>query len=363
MSFRWHVIVTLLLITGATGCSRFREMTRRDYALLRDPFINRFGAGDEIADAATPFSDAAGRVSIDDTSTAAANYGVLAEFDTAEVPFGPSAGDRRLDEIRVGGDIAGTSGPSLSDFIGKRPESSQTAMLPELKYPEARGNAEGFGAFAEQGTAATARNIAAGAINDNFTVWASSQNEEWSNRAGQSVSTHIQQVSQVLNTTTTADDDDLPSLPSLDSGTIQSRADDTATPLIRPAAQNFVSGAQETSMHPPVGRGNPFANTASRINARTLPQPQVPVFDVPAATANTAANFDMKQPPQPPVINAAAPKSADAINPFAEFDQAKSLGMDPFAAAADKTNPASRAPVDSTFRFDTGWKPSNLERP
>lgn len=339
MNFRWQIIVTLLLITGATGCSRFRELTRRDYALLRDPFTSRSSAENEVADSVERSSGGTGQVSINDTATAtaAADYDADAKSNTA--------GDSRLDEIRVSGrgDVAAARGPSLSDFIGKRPDPSQ---MPSLKYPDAAASESGFGPFAGQGAAAAARNVAAAEVDDDFTVWASSQNEEWSSSAGQTVglpaSAQIQQVNQVSNSTISADDE-LPTLPSPDFGNFQPRATDTATPLIRPTASNVVTSAHETSKHPPVGRGDPFANSASRVNVRTLPQRQVPVeapiFDVPVSSATSAAN------------------------PFTEFDPSKDSAMNPFATAAANGKSAPGASVDSTFHFDTGWKPSNLVRP
>ena len=374
MNSRWYIIVTLLLIIGATGCSRFREMTRRDYALLRDPFTGRFGADKELVDSVPPSAGATGRVSINDTATAAADYDAVAEFDTAKVPAGPVNGERRLDGIKVRGvgeDIAATSGPSLSDFLGKRPEPSQEGLLPRLEYPKADTDVAGIGPFAQQSTVDTAPGGAAAGVDDDFTAWASSQNEEWGNNAGQSTgypaSRQIQQVSQILNPPAAADDD-MPTLPSpdLDSESFRPPATDAATPLIRPTERNVASDARETSTPPPVGIGDPFGNTASRFGARTLPQPQVPieapVFDVPASSVISAASFKVKESQQAPVFDAPAATPPAGNNPFAEFDQ-PNPALDPFAAAATGKKPVSGTSADSTFRFDTGWKPSNLVRP
>ncbi|MEO2017841.1 MAG: hypothetical protein ABGZ53_26105 [Fuerstiella sp.] len=346
MNSRWYMIVTLLLLTGATGCTRFRDLTRRDYALLRDPFIGRFGAEDELANSVAPSEGTTGRVSINDTATAAADYDAVGDFSPEAGPF---AADRRLSEIRVSGagdDIAAKSGPSLSDFIGQRPDSSQTAMLPSLKYPDAGATRSGSGPFAEHSSVtATGTPTTAGA-NEDFSVWAASQNEEWNSRAGQPDTARIQQVSQTL-TTPAAADDSLPTLPSLDSDRFRSVGPDMATPLIRATARNVVSPARATMTHPPIGGVNPFATTAPENNARTLPQP----------------HMSIQSPRQPPVFDAPTAESPIGSNPFVESGKPKSPAMDPFAAATAKRKAASRAQVDSTFRFDTGWKPSNLVRP
>ncbi|MCP4782117.1 MAG: hypothetical protein GY903_10460 [Fuerstiella sp.] len=341
MNSRWLIVVTLLLLAGATGCSRFRELSRRDYALLRDPFIGRLGAEDEVTDSVAPSDGGTGRISIHDTATAAADYGAAGEFDASDVPVEPTADDTRLKEIRsrgAVGEIAATSGPSLSDFIGQRPDVAQTASLPSLKYPGAGTTRSGFAPFAEPSPGVAA--------NEDFSVWAASQNEEWNSTAGQSASPRIRQVSQTLNTTVLGDDD-LPTLPSLDSDSSQPVVPETATPLIRAATRNSASPAQAMATHPPIGGGDPFATKPQEINTRTLPQPHVPI----------------QSPPQPLVFDTPTAASPIGSNPFVESEEPKRPAVDPFAAAAAERKASLHAPVDSTFRFDTGWKPSNLVRP
>jgi hypothetical protein len=367
MNSRWHVIFILLLLTGATGCSRFRELTRRDYALLRDPFVNRFSDDDNVADTAARIDDddPAGRVSMDDTATAAAHYGVTGKSKTVNTVSGTSAPAGRLSEIQIQGlrnDVAQSSGPSLSDFIDMEPEQPRMPMPPLPKQPDIRKNANGFGVFAEKRTAATEGTVTPTDVKNDFADWASLQHKKWNSDARPPTSHtppgQIRQVSQTVKTA--ADDDGLPTLPSPDIAGIETEVPDTATPLIRQTALNTASRSQVMTTTPPIGSQTPFAGATSGRNARTPSQSpiQPPTFDLSASNENKLS----RQPP-PPVFDSPAQRAETTPDPFAEYDNSQNPARTPFAVNAAQRNAAASGPVDSTFHFDTGWKPSNLTRP
>ena len=356
MNSRWHVILVLLLLTGATGCSRFRELTRRDYALLRDPFVNRF-SGDE----------AAGRVSMDDTATADANYDVANESTTANAVSGASAPAGRLSEIQIQGlrnGVTQSSGPSLSDFIDMEPQQLATGMPPLPNQSDVKKSAAGFGVFAEQRTASTGGTVTPANVQDDFADWASLQHEKWNSDArpptSQVLPGQIQQVSQTVKTAT--DEDGLPTLPSPDIAGYGTEISDTATPLIRNTALDTAARPQVMPTNPPIGTQTPFAGTTSGRGARTPSPLQPPTFDVSASAAKSSANV-VRQQPTPPVFDSPTAQSGTTPDPFADFDKSTNPAGDPFAANASSRNAAASGPVDSSFHFDTGWKPSNLTRP
>ena len=362
MNSHWHVTVTLLLITGITGCSRFRDLTRRDYALLRDPFVNRFSADQDVAETAAASADVTGRITIDDTSTAAADYGARGESRDENAPATPPT-NGRLHELQVrssNDDIASSSGPSLSDFIGHRPEPSKTTMPPMPESPVGGTNAADFGLFAEKRVAAAEETATAGAAGDDFSDWASQQHKKWNGKGppttdrDNAVAGRIRQVTQIVNTA--ADDDDLPTLPSPDLGGFGT---DTATPLIRTTGQHVATGSRNAATNPPIGTGTPFAGAMSGNDVGMPPTSQSSIQ--PATTSR--ANIDAHAPLQPPAFDSSASESPTHSDPFAEFDESRRTATDPFAAATAKRKAEANGQMDSTFRFDTGWNPSNLVRP
>lgn len=356
MNSRWHVIPVLLLITGTTGCSRFRELTRRDYALLRDPFVNR------LSD-----DEAAGRVSIDDTATADANYGVAGKSTTANVASGASAPEGRLSEIQIQGlrnGVAQSSGPSLSDFIDVEPQQPAAGMPPLPDQSDLNNSAAGFGVFAEKRTASIGTTITPADVKDDFADWASLQHEKWNSDAQPPISQDlpgpIRQVSQTVNAA--ADEDGLPTLPSPDIAGYGTGISESATPLIRNTALDTATRPQVMPTDAPIGSQSPFAGTTSGRSARTPSPIQPPTFDVSASAATSSADV-VRQQTTPPVFNSPTTQAGTTPDPFAEFDKSTSPADAPFAVNASPRNAAASGPVDSSFHFDTGWKPSNLTRP
>ena len=362
MNSRWHVIFVLLLLTGATGCSRFRDLTRRDYALLRDPFVNRFSTDDDVADTAEPFDDedTSGRVWIDDTATAAANHDFSNELRTENSLFGTSATASRLGEIQIQGspnDVAQASGPSLSDFIGMRPEQPTTKMAPLPKRPDVKRKVAKFGVFAEKRTASIEETVTPADVNNDFADWASLQHKKW-NSDGPSPADHvlpgqIRQVSQTVKTPAT--DDGLPTLPSPDLAGFGTDVTDKVTPLTAP------SRSQNTTTSPPIGSENPFPGTTSARNSTTPSQTTIPPpkLDLAAPTASSNAHV-LRQQPRPPVFDSPAKRSETTPDPFVNFNKSRTAAGGTFA---EPSKAATSGSVDSTFHFDTGWKPSNLTRP
>jgi len=367
MKFRWHMIVILLLLACAPGCSRFRDLTRRDYALLRDPFVSRSGSDDDVTASTESFDNdtTAGRVSIADTATAAAEYGFLREANGIDAASGTSTAGNRLEAIKATGPreaVPAANGPSLSDFIGIQPESSTPTMPAAPKRPDPGTSVAGFGAFAEKRTASMAEHDTPTTVKEDFSDWASLQHKKWNSQArlpaAPAFPGQIQQVSQTVSTT--ADDQGLPTLPSPNVEEFGGSVANTATPLIRSTKQNIPSPHGNAAINPPIGKGPPFGNSVSRPNTATLSEPQSPPLpDVSPSTMTSSSDLA----PKPPTFNSVDNGTSTAGDPFVGFEGSTNGTVDPFAGGATQPRPGTMAPVDSAFQFNTGWKPSNLRRP
>ena len=205
----------------------------------------------------------------------------------------------------------------------------------------------------------------ANAQND-FADWASQQHEKWNSDARPQTSHvlpgQIQQVSQTLRTA--ADEDGLPTLPSPGIAGYGTEISETATPLIHNTALDTAARSQVLPADPPIGSKTPFAGATSGRTVRT-PSPsliQPPTFEVSASASKSSANI-IRQQPTPPVFNSPTTQAGTTPDPFADFDKSPNPADAPFAANASKQNATASGPVDSSFHFDTGWKPSNLTRP
>ena len=118
-------LITASLLAGS-GCSKFRALTRRDYAFLSDPFARR-ADGDEEAppDGAEPSTS--GFVKIDDTEPkpVKANYAAVSQSKPAEVA--KSSGFQGI-RVRGMGDAISTEIGSFT--LGKTAKRTKPLLSP-----------------------------------------------------------------------------------------------------------------------------------------------------------------------------------------------------------------------------------------
>ncbi|MEZ6058789.1 MAG: hypothetical protein R3C19_00335 [Planctomycetaceae bacterium] len=364
----------LMLVVSVTlvgsGCSRWRGMTRRDYAGMHDPFL---GSGEALADTTAP-----------GPSTGVVKLGGPAATQTPEKQAIIASYEKRLAERQraerdatfpgvnppSAGSLAaaGKNGPSLSDFMSK-PANEEglpkvTASLPsavevaKATAPESAAAVDPvdelaeFGKYLEQQaaagtdtakkkTAASAANVAA--IENDFAEWAAEWEVEPKKTATQA--SHIDtgapsRVTQAAREVTRAMEELTPRLPA------PKIADDVASPLISPSSPGSFPGSSASSS---AFLSGPTGNTAPPLPKPTAPTPSQPA---PAATA---------QPTRP-----TNPAFENEPNPFAALDafEPKPAGLIPAPAAAPAPTPAAQPKtIDATFNFDSGWRPSHLTRP
>ncbi|MCR9198082.1 MAG: hypothetical protein NXI04_05535 [Planctomycetaceae bacterium] len=336
---------TLLIVLSCslTGCSRFRQLTRRDYASMEDPFAEPMSEDPRFQPEASP--------------TMTASHSRDAD----------SAG--QLDRLRVSGaTLTSEVGAAADDFL-QRSEAAGTAAVQDA------------GAFAQQqfeevenqtlqemsqflGDQATASGLTetAQALDEDFAAWAAEQKQEW-HRDAQQAATPVAAAAQ-----TAADAiPDFVDHAAADASrfAIEPLEDDIATPFIQRTAAERASGAAGSvvpAAERPLGDENPFARynaqTAGRVTlgeARGAAASAVP--ETPAAVA------------EPQWQRSAAPAAATpelVEDPFVDFDRQPAVPADTTPTLTPPTTtgaPAGSSSLDSRFNFDTGWKPSSVQRP
>ena len=338
MNTRFIVLMLTVLLTAASGCSRIREMTRRDYAMLRDPFAGRL---------------------VDDEESVA---------DTDEPPL-PGM-ERKESGVVTIGDISDREigGRTTADYSAVTEDSPKTASAnPAAVFPGLRVRATedsvssefGQAAFADQadrirkeaaGTAALLRKQArenvltetAEDIQEDFAEYAAERQKQWKqdiDTTQKEADPLIQQVSRTVAPTQTP-----PKVKKFsdlaDIENAAAHAAESATPLItggsRKTTTENPNAAKET--RPPVfsDLANPdFGEPSSEPPRPKLPER--PVFDAPD-TAGSPADL-------PP-------------NPFAAFEKNESDS----SSDSEKTEAAGKK-LDTGFNFDSGWRPSGVVQP
>lgn len=409
------ISLSLLAVTLVTtsGCSKFRSLTRRDYAFLSDPFARR-GDGSEEAPPVDAEPSTSGYATIADTEPepVKANYAAVSQSKSTE-NAGPSGfqgirvrgmGDAISTEIGSSGsegtDRAANGSALLAntDFENKKaqpktnaspkPEVAET-LLPQLPAMAA----------AKPESAETDSELLA-----EFADFAASKNAKWTaevQEAEEKAAPLIKQpIRQVSDTVSKIDE----------TVTAASEEGEKATPLLLQQAVRQVE-RQESPLARPIMPERPAAAVSSVEVAE-------PVFDTPMAPVASQERWNAAAPEigvssdtakttephvfdtpstntteQSPLIDGAKPVRE---NPFALIAQeSKSTqdsvqptikpapSFDDFAAPVDQkqttaptdakdeeptwfATPAESSQsqtIDSGFNFDDAWKPVDADRP
>jgi len=335
---------TLLIVLSCslTGCSRFRQLTRRDYASMEDPFAEPMSEDPRFQPEASPTMTASHSRDVD------------------------SAG--QLDRLRVSGATLTSEVGAAADGFLQRSEAAGAAAVQDT------------GAFAQQqfeevenqtlqemsqflGDQATASGLTetAQALDEDFAAWAAEQKQEWQRDAQQAAAP----VAAAAQSAAAAIPDFVdPVTADAARFAIEPLEDDIATPFIQRTAAENPSGAT-TGVVPaaerPLGDENPFARynaqTAGRVTLGETRGSAAPAVPGPPAVA------------EPQWQRSASPAAATpelVEDPFIDFDSqttVPALAAPTPATPAVNSAPAGRSSLDSQFNFDTGWKPSSVQRP
>ena len=329
------ILTTLLAVSICSGCSRMRSFTRRDYALLEDPFTS------ELTDSTAAGSDRtvaspAGRVQLNDlsrdSSRAVADYGGF-ESESGVVTSGQSAG----------------RGPaSLAAFADESANPEESPVSDETLI-------EGFAEFAAQ------------------------RKNEWNQQIAEmqdGVEADVEsEIRQVSNTVIDGAKPAFDVLNELSTGDSEAPGEEVARPLIQ--ARHAMSASYESPVFEdaavrapqvaPIGAANPFAELETAKEATSSVTVPEPVFDEPGAATLVSGKKPVND------------RLSTAANPFAEMsadrkDAGSNAGelFDAFAAEQQRQEKTPSAPVDrgsasesldSGFSFDSGWRPSGAVHP
>ncbi len=333
-----RITFTLLLLVTVvgTGCSRFKGLTRRDYALSKDPF-----AIDEDSNVDEPpvpgmKASTAGFVSLESTP----NSPELAAATTADYgdksPSEPPA-RAKFPGLRVqgmGDVISSEVGPSLADFQEKQP-----IPIGQSRTPSENGDMASMAEFIKDQATASGMVETASAADEDFTAYAAAKSAEWQEeveKVNESASPLIRQISQETMT----DLEEVAKTANAKIAAEQSRA----VPLIKKPISVFETAEPPKQMHgastnaTPIGSPNPFASPD--VQPRAKPQ----------AFVDTQPDTSVFEPRETPAAETQA-----VANPFAEFDKPAN------EVRPSTTTPAAKSTktLDEGFSFDSGWRSSS----
>ena len=330
-----NTTVLILLLAATSGCSRFRQLTRRDYARLHDPFASHLTDEEAIAQHARENDKAkntAGIVRLDnDAATTNQISKTVTVAQSTALPNESASNSFPGVKVRGMGDVtANQSGPSLSDFVGKPAEPAVAAITGSASEALVGSDLADFTSFLEQQATASGITETARKPDEDFAQWAAAEKQEWQQKTtavakkATPLINPIQQVSQAVSAAGSADHANRTAVKNMTHPASHPASDavEIATPLLqnstsaRPSV-NPIAPTADTRSTAPIGVKTPFANPPSQIAESDLTSPSSQI-------AHEAPAFD-----------------------FNEVSEVSS----------------ESGKLDSGFNFDSGWKPSNLVLP
>ena len=340
----FNITTILLLLCSAPGCSRFKQLTRRDYASLNDPFTSNLSDDETVARLGSEqvkSPSAAGVARVDgNTPVRPRSQNTATVSHTTDSTAAPINGKFAGVQSRGMGDVIGqASGPSLSDFVGRTAESNVASSESQAT----NGNMSEFTAFLEEQAEASGLTETANDLDEDFAQWAAAEKQDWQRKmaaveekATPVVST-IQQVSQSNPIPSPSGTTAAATRPNLNQAMYAREADkfETATPLIQqwpavPTMSGTATAKVRSAVAPEIGTENPFAELQAQRSVPAVATPAKPV-------AASEPVWEAVAQPQP---------TASEVPDF-DFNE---------------VTPAKKD-LDTGFNFDTGWRPSNFEQP
>ncbi|MEZ6130446.1 MAG: hypothetical protein R3C59_17310 [Planctomycetaceae bacterium] len=402
------LLLLLTVLATVPGCAKFRKLTRRDYASLDDPFVDKSSLTADTKKDADKDEGSSGFAKLDSTQPAIATaQPATAQPATADPGIGratvakgntPTFGGVRAvgmsNVIASDTDSAPDNGPSLEDFVTKAAQpatSSLNAATDAVAKTSVTPDTEEFAAFLGEQAEASGLTETAHELDAGFADWANSKKKEWKQKTAQAenqVAATVNPIRQVSQGVTAA------LAPTVSSSASSTAVPESAVPLIQHTTAATQHKMPEAISAPPVARplrqGNPFADQLPEFPemdaAVTAPPPTQTAAAAPAIAppatppATPRTRLPGSSPPAVSSVPAAAATGAAAKTPATQVEEP----WDPFAAFDGPSRPPTTQPspvsgtspfgnstaaqsggqtLDSGFRFDSGWKPSNMERP
>ncbi len=379
-----------VLATSFTGCSRFREMTRRDYALLRDPFAGRADeatasvAPTDPSMQASPLSQAgvarvtpAGTAKLSDSATA--NYGNVASVAPAEPKTAantaavsstkfPGVHASGLSEpvatVKVDTVPSDTANPFAAAIEAASQQTAAVEQASKVKTQDQSPDMEGLAKFMEEQAKASGLTDTARNLSEDLSEFAAKRKKAWESEVAvveEKAAPLIQSVRQVSQTVEQVAGQSNNAGTAVTNSGFSSAVNATTQPTEK--AQPFITNqrpssqtqrpAARKSTQPPIGDANPFAAIEAAM---------------PAATTRSTETT-----PPAPVFSSAGATDFDASNPFSAFDTrdigdrnggnvvAKPGQFD--SSNGESSGKVSGDTLDAGFSFDSGWRPSTATRP
>lgn len=375
MKINIQILGLIVLMATASGCSKFRELTRRDYALLKDPFLDRTAVAEE-AEEKPPIASVASY----GTSGVAVATDLTADESIRTASQTKPSGPTEFGGIRVRG-----MGDAIKTDIGT-PGNPIASNSPDTPLDDATDMAD-FAAFVKNEAVESGLTETAQEIDKDMGQWFEQQNAEWKQQAAaveEQAQPFINPARQVRQAISIETHPDMPTLPALGFGEEPSSViAETATPLIRKASAATASwvvptptvSERQVAAEIPIPSKdvfapNPFADTTERttpINAspsrnRNAIAPMVGAGSPENPFATVAGN---KESIPEPVFDDAS--TEEKWSPFSGFDSHPSPAarVSAFEESSSEAEPtpaaAQQKPLDTGFNFDSGWRPSNMK--
>ena len=345
------LILSVCFTCNLAGCAKIRQMTRRDFAVLNDPFLNDPAADDTVG---------------------VVRFG---QASPAQPPGQPAVTQPPVQTVSNSQTVVPES--ALNDLAkmaaGDNPAATMAQKTNATGMPE-------MSAFMKQQAEASGLTETAKDIESDFEAFAAARQKEWTEQ-NQAIQQQVRgRVQQVANQVTEFGEAVAPSLPdmSFDEGFGFA---ETAEPLIHQAA-NVANQVQQSVTEAVAEMPNPFADQMPSDLSEFADNPfgfEAPIANQVQAAADKAedafsdfANFANSHFPQQ------TPAPTDQSNSFQSLtppvapqvqrpQQAVPSGQNQTNATSDPwAEPSSSFPqqrLDDKFGFDAGWRPANMERP
>lgn len=397
---RIFIITLIIAASTVTGCAKFRELTRRDYAMLKDPFLDRSAVAKVDEESDVNATGVSGVAQVSDLSAAGnadkkmalvSDTRTTRTTSTTSTPPNATADFKGVRMNGMGEIIRPEGGPSLDDFIEKAAEPATAAA--ETAQNSA-GDMADFTKFVKGQAEASGMTETAKELDEDMNEWFVKQNEEWNQQVQ-----NVEDRATPLIGSARPDQEvaiethpEMPALPELGYGnpapTAGRSAPEIATPLIQHAAKTTDKWIVPTTTTPEIKSAaapvpaspastksgfapDPFAAFAEQNDGAASRSSDIQTTSgtkVPTNVANTNPFAD--EFPTDPKPKRAAQEQWNSFNADSgnrqEFGTPKGqwtaqenpFGNSPAAAVKPQTVPA-KPTGDSGFNFDSGWRPSN----
>ena len=391
MKIQLILILSLCSTCSLTGCAKIRQITRRDFAVLDDPFLRESPASDPTVGQTT--------LAAADSSNADESVGFARVGDSnpaQEVQSQTSSPFQTASRSRTV--VPESTSAGLAKLAAGPPQDQQMPTASAAPESKILDMAE-MSAFMKQQAEASGMTETAKDLEADFEAFAASRREQWKDKVQTMKQAAESEVRQVASQVSAVGASAIPSLPemSFDDGF---GIGETAEPLIRQMSGQMsgVAAIARRSVSEVVSEmPNPFEDQfAGQQGSASTPFSDNPFgFDDLTAKAEqafgrskasmTSAASDVRSAAQNAAQNAAGsfadfadfadfaafadsqltgeivspPTTTRSSNPFEDLSPPRASAVAP---VGNQSATGSKNSLDDDFGFDGGWRPANMER-